>query len=780
MPEPLRVVGTSVPRVDGLAKVTGRAKYAIDLAVPGMAHGAVVRADRAHARIRDIDAGVAEAEPGVFAVVTGASVAPLDPRFGHVARDHPALARDRVLYHGEPVALVVAETLRAAERAARLVRVDYEELPPVLDADEALAEGAPILHPERPDRTKDAGLDQGGEVLEGNLCAAASVGWGDVDTAMEAADLVLEGEYRYPMLYGYAMEPYNAIASFEEGSLVVHSTAQHPYMVREDLARVFGLPLARVRVVVPYVGGGYGTKSYTKLEPLAALGAWATGRPVRVALSVEESILTTRSDAARIRARTAFAADGTLLARDFDVVLDSGAYTDNSPVVCAKLANRCFGPYRIGALRVRVRSAFTNTVPASSLRGFGAPQGSLAGELQMDQAAERLGIDPLELRLRNVAGPGEDVLPGKRGLDADLREDLRLLTRSLGWPAAAPGRSGGAQRDIAPGGMARWAGPPRGIGFGISASDAGAHPTSVAMVRLHADGSASAAVGATELGQGSRTVLSQILAEELGLPMEQVAIEAADTGATPYERTTGASRTTALVGRSLQAACADARRRIRELAAETAGVEPDAVADAPGGVAVGGDSLSYREVISGWFGAGGEVVGVGAVRRHGEFQAMPPFWEIGASGVVAAIDPETGRVRVEQLTTVGDVGFAINPALVHGQDLGAAMMGLGAALSEQLVYDGQTLANPNVVDYRVPRVSDMPERRDQILAERRDGIGPYGAKGAGEGALNPVGPAVAAAVGRAVGRYPTELPLTPERVWRLAREAAAAREAGRV
>jgi CO/xanthine dehydrogenase Mo-binding subunit len=753
----MRVAGQSVPRVDGPAKVTGRARYALDITLPGMVQGAVVRSERAHARIVAIDTAEAEALPGVLRVCTGASVAPLDPRFGHVVRDHPALAVDRVLYHGEPVALVVAGTRRAAERGARLVRVSYQELPAVMDADAALAEGAPLLHPERVERTKDEGLDQGGEALVGNLCAAAEYGWGDVDAAIEAADVVVEGSYRYPMLYGYAMEPYNAIAAFEEGSLVVYSTAQHPYMVREDLARIFDLPLARVRVVVPYVGGGYGTKSYTKVEPLAALGAWATGRPVRVALSVEESILTTRSDGARITASSAFASDGTLLARDFDVVMDSGAYTDNSPVVCTKLANRCFGPYRVGALRVRVRSAFTNTVPASSLRGFGAPQGNLAGELQMDEAADRLGIDALALRLRNVVRPGEQILPGKRGIDADLAADLELLTASLGWPdakdrpggdpSASPRRRAAIRRG---GGDSRGEG--RGIGFGISASDAGAHPTSVAMVRLHADGSASAAVGATELGQGSRTVLAQILAEELELPLERVAIIASDTGVTPYERTTGASRTTALVGRSLQAACADARRRVRELA--------------------GGEDGSYAEAIKRFFGAGGEVIGVGAVRRHGEFQAMPPFWEIGASGVVAAVDRETGRVRVEQLTTVGDVGFAINPALVHGQDLGAATMGLGAALSERLVYDGQTLSNPNVVDYRVPRCSDLPERLDQILAERGDGIGPYGAKGAGEGSLNPVGAAVAAAVGRALGRYPRELPLTPERVWRLAQTEA--------
>jgi CO/xanthine dehydrogenase Mo-binding subunit len=744
------VAGTSVPRVDGLAKVTGRATYAVDLAIPGAAHGVAVRSDRAHARIVSIDAAAAETVAGVLAVVTAQGVAPVDVRFGHISRDHPALAVDKVRYHGEPVALVVAETRRAAERAARLVRVEYDDLPAVIDADEALADGAPLLHETHPGRVGDEGFhNTGGDSLVGNLCAENLLEWGDLDAAFERADLVVEGEYRYPMLYGYAMEPYNATAVFEEGALTVYTTAQHPYMVRDDLALMFRLPLARVRVVVPYVGGGYGTKSYTKVEPLAALGAYATRRPVRVALSVEEAIFTTRSDSARMRARSAFRADGTLLAREFDIVMNSGAYSDNSPLVCAKLANRCFGPYRIPALRVRCRSAFTNTTPASSLRGFGAPQGNLAGELQMDEAADKLGIDARELRLLNVVRPGEEILPGKRGVDADLSADLRLLTDSLGW------------------------GERPGVGFALAASDAGAHPTSVTLVRLHADGSASCAAGATELGQGSRTVLSQILADGLGLPFGRVAIVAADTAVTTYERTTGASRTTTLVGRALLAACADARAKIRELAAELVDGE---LSDIPGGVRAGGRDLSYGEVIRGWFGSGGEVVGVGTIRKHGEFEKLPPFWEIGASGVVAEVDMETGRVEIEQLTTVGDVGFAINPALVHGQDLGAAMMSLGAARSEELVYDGSTLSNPNVVEYRVPRVSDLPKRIHQILAERRDGIGPFGAKGGGEGAGNPIGAAVAAAVGRLLGRYPHELPLTPERVWRLAQETAGSRE----
>ena len=745
-----RVVGTEAKRADGIAKVTGAARYAIDLTVPGMAHAIVIRSTRAHAKIVRIDREAAERSPGVLKVVTGDDLiaAGWTPYYGHVVLDHPVLAIERVRYHGEPVALVVAETLLDAAEGADLVEIEYEELPAVIDADDALKEGAPILHERRGERVGDEGMDQGEGELVGNVCAFARVEWGELEAAFAKAHLVVEGEYRYPMLYGYAMEPYNALALFDQGDLVVYSTAQHVYMVRRDLARMFDLPLARMRVTSPYVGGGYGTKSYTKIEGACAMGAYFTGRPVKLDLSVEEAMLTTRSDASHIRARTAFDKDGMILARDFDIVLNSGAYTDNSPLVNSKTANRCFGPYRIPALRVVSRSMFTNTVPASSLRGFGAPQGNIGGELQMDEAAHKLGIDPVELRLRNLVGPGETFLPGRRPLDADLKDDLRCLVMSLGWPGE--------------GGLT--------IGFGVSASDAGAYPTSTAALRIHSDNSVTLFTGSTELGQGSRTVLSQIVAEELGVPLDRVSLVGGDTGVVTYERTTGASRTTTVTGRAVQEACRDARRRVRDLAADVFKAERDAVADAPAGVRVNGQELSYGEVIERWFGAGGEVLGHGAVRKADGFAQMPPFYEIGCSGVALSIDRETGVVRVEKLATVGDVGFAINPALVHGQDLGAATMGMGAALREELIYEGEQLVNSNVVDYRVPRFGDQPREIDLILAERRDGAGPYGAKGAGEGAGNTIGSAVAAAIGRAIGVFPHELPATPERVWRLLRD----------
>lgn len=754
-----RQAGRSVRRTDFAEKVTGAARYCVDLALDGMLHAQVVRSDRAHARIIAVHADEARSAPGVAAVVTSADLAGLFPRFGHIIPDHCILATGKVRYYGEPVALVVAETLFQAADAAELVTVDYEDLPAVMTAQQALAPDAPLVH-EEPYTTGDDSsfleLPAGGEQADhsagrSNIAHHVTLEWGDVDAALAASAVVVETRAQFPMLYAYAMEPYNAVASFRDGSLVVHSSAQHPFMVRDDLARIFGLPLSRVRVVVPYLGGGYGSKSYTKVEPMAAVASWATGRPVKLVLNVEESIYTTRVDSARLRMRSGFDSAGQLLARDCDIELDSGAYADNSPLVLDKAVNRCFGPYRIPDLRVRGRSVYTNTSPASSYRGFGAPQGALAGETNLDQAAERLGISPADIRRRNLVGPKEELLPGKRPMDADLPADLELLTASL---------AEGAQPQ--PGEL-------YGIGFACTASDAGAFPVSTATVRLATDGSVTVLTGSTEMGQGSRTVLGQIAADELSVDLDAVQVVQSDTAVTSYERTTGASRTTTLTGLAVQRACADVRARLRDMAAESFGCEISDVQVDGGRVRGPGDhDVSLGAAVTAWFGSNsGEVTGVGIVRRSGETAMMPPFWEIGMAGLALAIDPQTGRIRVDQLVTVGDVGFALNPRAVEGQDLGAATQGIGMALFEELVYDGPQIVNPNIVEYRVPKTTDLPRRIDTMLAQRGDGIGPYGAKGSGEGALNPIAAAAAAAVARATGRWSLTLPLTPERVWRL-------------
>jgi CO/xanthine dehydrogenase Mo-binding subunit len=751
-----RVAGQSVRRRDLVEKVTGAAVYTTDVLPSGCLHAKVVRSTRAHARLAGIDASAALAAPGVVAVVTAADLGGLFPRFGHIIPDHCILAIDKVRYYGEPVALVVAENALAAADGAALVEVDYQDLPAAMTAEAALAGDAPLLHEIEYGASGDESFAQmaatpgGPETTDrDNIAHTVEISWGDVDAAFADAACVVEDEVHYPMLYAYAMEPYNAVATFQEGTLHVVSTAQHPFMVRTDLARIFALPLSRVRVEVPYIGGGYGSKSYTKVEPLAAVGAWKTGLPVKLVLDVEEAIYTTRADAARIRVRSGFDGAGHILAREFDIVLDSGAYADNSPLVLAKAVNRCFGPYRVPNLRVRGRSVYTNTSPASSYRGFGAPQGAFAGELNLDRAAHRLGVDGVEIRRRNLVAPGEEILPGKRGIDADLPADLELLAASLGRDAHAE--------------------PGYGVGIGLTASDAGAYPISTAIVRVQTDGSATVLSGSTEMGQGSRSVLAQIVAEELGIAIEAVHVVQSDTAASSYERTTGASRTTTLAGLAVQRACADARAKLAEMAAEVLECPAGVIRLSAGTVeGPGGTKIPFGDVISRWFGGdAGEVTGVGTLRRDGATAKMPPFWEVGAVGVEVAVDGETGVVSLEQLVTVADVGFAMNPKAVEGQDLGAATQGLGGALFEELVYDGPQLVNPNVVEYRVPRMKDLARKIDLMIVERGDGVGPYGAKGSGEGALNPMGAAVAAAVARATGKWPTRLPLTPERVWRL-------------
>ncbi|HYB71848.1 MAG TPA: molybdopterin cofactor-binding domain-containing protein, partial [Candidatus Sulfotelmatobacter sp.] len=378
-PGEFAVVNHSVPREDGVAKVTGRAIYTCDVVLEGMAWAKVLRSPLAHARIASIDVSAARRRPGVIDVLTGGDLQGLDPYYGHAVKDHPLLAIGKVRFRGEPVAVAIAEDEASAQEATEHIAVEYEELPAVLNCDAALAEGAPLVH----ERDYAEGAFRGFDDRRrgsGNICQAVHVAWGDVQRAFAAASRIVEGEFYFPMAYAYAMEPYVAIADYASKGLTVYSSAQHPFMVRHDLAGVFGLPLNRVRMIVPFVGGGYGSKSYTKIEPLAAACSWKVRRPVKLQLSVEEAILTTRGDDARVRIRTAVDARGRLLARQATIHLDTGAYAENSPLVCRKAANRVIGPYRIPNVEVECYAVYTNTVPASSFRGFGAAQVNFPAE----------------------------------------------------------------------------------------------------------------------------------------------------------------------------------------------------------------------------------------------------------------------------------------------------------------------------------------------------------------------------------------------------------------
>jgi CO/xanthine dehydrogenase Mo-binding subunit len=740
--------GHPVVRVDGVEKVTGAAIYSVDTGFPGTLFGAVVRSDRAHATVVEVDGALACGRRGVHRVVTFADLEGVDPYYGHHRRDHPVLAPGVVRFWGEPVAVVIAESRAVAEAAAREVVVSYEDLDPVMTVEKAMSPGAPLVHQDAPPTGTPIGPAFAGEQGT-NEAFTSDLGWGDVEAAMAEAAEVVTTRSHIPALYPYAMEPFSAHARFVGTALEVISPAQHPFQVQRSLARIFDLPLSSVRVQVPYIGGGYGSRSYAKLEPLVAACSWVMdGRPVAIHFDVEGSIYTSRSDEAWVTVKSGFDPTGRLLARDIEVVLNTGVYAENSPQILKRCATRCMGPYRVPALNVEARAVYTTTAPADSYRGLGTYHTNVACEANLDQAAERVGISPFEIRRRNLLRRGEVVVPGLRPLDADLVENLGLVEQALVRRASTP--------------STRY-----GVGVACTASNAGASPVSSAIVRMGVDGSVIVLTGSSEIGQGSRTVLAQIAATELGVDLSRISVKQSDTHGSPYEWSTGASRTTVVVGLSVQRACQDLITKLLTMAAESWG-PPDQDWKWDGNLArpLEGSPRTPQEVIAAWFGPNrGEVIGVGNTRQKNDIDPLPPFWELGMIGVEVAVDVDTGTITVEKLVSLADIGKAINPTTVKGQEIGAATQGLGAALFEELVYDGPQIVNSNMIEYRVPRTTDVPQTIETITVERQDGPGPYGSKGMGEGALTPVASAITAAVADATGTWFETTPITPEAAW---------------
>ncbi len=743
-------VGVAERRKDTGPKIRGQAEFAGDIEVPRMLHGKVLRSESPHARIVSIDTSAAEAMPGVATVLVGTDLEGFNPFWGHAIKDRSILAVDRVRFQGEPVAAVAAVDEATAEAALREIVVEYEELPVVDTVEAAIAEDAPLVHEEK----LEAGLFHGlGDIPEGegNVCYRYRLDAGSVELDEAEAELTVEGEYEFPAVYQYSMETHTVIADFGDGEITLWASCQHPFLVRAEIADLFKLPIGRVRVIVPYLGGGFGSKSYTKMEPLTTALSWKAGRPVRIQNRVDESMVTTRRHGMRCRMRTTATADGKLVSRSVRLWLDTGAYADNGPRVCATAGDAAPGPYRWDAVSVDANCVYTNTSPAGSYRAFGTVHVQWIGEMQVDELARRAGIDPLEMRRRNLLRKGEPVRPDGTGkpLDADLIGDVEKAAEAVGWDDPE----------------GEWAG--RGVAVGLLA--AGAHPVSRASVRMEADGSVEVNVGTTEMGQGARTVMAQIACQELEIDLSRVTVQGADTRFTPYDRSTGASRSTTLAGLAVQRAAADLRRRLVETAASGWEVAPGTLEVRDGVVRGSGREASYEDLIAARFGfVGGEVIGEGEVRPDhgsGSYAEGPVFWEVCIAAARVRVDPETGRIAVERTATIADVGKAINPLLVERQDEGAVLQGIGNALFEEMVFDGGFLTNDTLLDYRVPRIEDMPESMRGIIVENADGPGPYGAKGCGEGAQAATPAALATALADA-GVPMNELPLTPERVWR--------------
>ena len=754
---PLATVGRDVQRVDARAKVTGTARFGADMSVPGMLHAAVVRSPLPHARIRAIDTAAARELPGVAAVLTSEDLARVlaRRRFGPVVRDTPVLAEDVVRYEGEPVALVLAATPGAARAGAAAVGLNLEPLPVVATIEDALADGATQLH----------GASEGGEfggAWSGsadparNLAGQYHDSRGDVEAALAGAERVFAHQYRLAPLQHYALENHVATAVPGPDELVVHTPNQYPFLMVKLLAGLLGRPESAIRVVVPYVGGGFGSKEYVNVVPLAAAAAVAVGRPVRLELSVEESFRSSGRHGALVRFTTGVTG-GKIVARRIELLFDTGAYADQGPRVIRQAGYRSPGPYRIPNVQVDAYAVYTNKVPAGAYRGFGASQPIYGCECHMDEIARELELDPVAFREANLLALGDDFSPGDLPLDCDLPASLRMAVDSLGH----------ARGETLPDG--RLVGT--GVAVGVKNTASGRLP-SRAVVRLHRDGSATVLASGVELGQGSHTMLAQVAAEVLRCGIDRIRIAATDTGVTPFDQRTSSSRLTVHLGVAVQRAAEDARKQLLAVAARLGGVAADGLLLKGGLIAGDGVALSVDDVISApGSGLGGEVIGVGTVDQDAPeaptaFGMRAGYWEGSVGAARVAVDPRTGAVEVLDYVTVADVGRVINPHGAHGQEVGGVVMALGHALSEALGFKQGYLTNPSPVDYRLPLATDVPGRVESLFIERGDGPGPFGAKGLGESSIITVAPAVANAVAAATGVRVRDLPIRPWHVWR--------------
>ena len=756
-------VGKRVPRLESREKVEGRAQYIDDLYRPGMLHGAILQSPYPHAHIRGYDCSEALAMPGVHAVVTGADFAEPN-RMGAFIKDEHALAKGKVRYVGEPVAAVAAETEAIARAAAQAIRVDFEELPALLSPQEALDSGVHIHEEvERYFKVFDAGS-------RGNLCSRTEFSEGDIDRGLRESDLVFEHHFETQAQAHVALEPCGALAEVDpQGRLTVWSANQSVFRVQACVSEGLGIPMARIRCLTPRVGGAFGNKMEPHVQPIAAALALKAKRPVKIILSREEDFEMVRArHPFRIRIKTGVKRDGTFVAREVEVLLDCGAFADDSPgvlgfgLLCAR------GPYRFPNVRCHGRLVYTNKLRFGAFRGFGNPQVSFAGESQIDDIAEKLGMDPIELRLKNIIRGDDRWFGGQVLFSNGLRECVERAREASGWKKGAPAPS-------APGKM-------RALGFALCGQQSGLLATG-AILRVLEDGTVVLNVGAVDIGQGSDTVLSQMCAEALKIPLENVAFVSPDTDGSPYNWGTTASRVTFMTGRSVVGAAAEVEKQLKRHAAEMleCAVE-DLELVAGGAVAVKGvpeKKVGFFEIAkrSHWF-AGGPIIG-----NHSwayEHQTIDPkravaiglpFPRIGAYSFSAIcvdveVDETTGAGEVKRAWSACDVGRAINPLLVEGQIEGGFVQGMGLALLEEMVWDGARLANPTLMDYKVPTTLEAPYELVSIIVESHDTEGPFGAKSVGEVCLSPVPAAIGNALKRATGVRLFKLPFTPERILR--------------
>jgi CO/xanthine dehydrogenase Mo-binding subunit len=757
-------LGENFPRVDGPAKLRGWAQFTADVEMPGMVYAKVLRSSYPHARLTRVDGSRAKKLPGVVAVLTRDDLKGMNAYFGPVVKDQAVVAVDRVRYVGDIIAAVAAVEKDIAEEALELIAVDYEPLAAVFDPAEAVKPGAPILHIES--ARSETRLDRAQFQFEknSNVLSVYHAEQGDVAVGFKAADEIFEDVYSSQKIQHGHIEPHAALAYWEPGGkLVIYTSTQNPSSIRAQLAELFDLPQSKVRVIVPYVGGGYGGKVHPRLEPLTAALARQAHRPVQWVLTREEVFLTAHCHASVVKIKTGVKRDGTIIARQVEGIYDTGAYALTGPSTTKNGGEVAGGPYRIAHQDLTTYCVYTNTPPTGPYRGFGVPQVCWAYESQMDDIARRLGIDPLELRLKNLVQEGDVFVTGDKLVSVGIAKCLKGAAEAVGWK----GKEEQGSREPS--------GKVRGKGLAVMIKTTMTPSNSSALVRLNADGSAVLLTSSVEIGQGTQTSLAQIVAEELGISPERVSVTFPDTDVTPFDQSTSSSRTVFTMGGAARQAAEQVRRQLLEIGANVleADVEdlelvegnmqvkgaPDKkksisqLFQARYGAAVGSMAASYDSQTSG---------GVDARTGKGKASA---FFFLSACAAEVEVDTETGKVTIEQVVSAVDAGKAVNPRQCHMQNEGSMIMSLGSALFEEMVFDNGQPINSTFLEYMPPSMEDHPRRFESVLVETPHPEGPFGAKGVGEAALGPVEPAIGNAVANALGgiRF-RDLPLRPDRV----------------
>jgi len=759
MTQEFAFIGQRVPKLDAIDKVTGRAIYGHDMKLPRMLYGKILRSERAHARILNIDTSRAKKLPGVKAVITGYDIP--DIRVGF-ARDHPVLKTGKVRSFRDEIAAVAAVDEDTAQEALELIKVEYEDLPAVFDPEEAMKPGAPLIH----------------EGAERNILSLMSQSYshGDVEKGFAESDVVIEDRFTLPRVAHCCMGTSFCLASFDNaGNLTVWNSSQMPFMSQRELSTALKMPPEKIRVIKATIGGGFGSKLDTyPFEPICVLLAQKTGRPVRIIFTREEEFIASPTRQPVIcDIKSGAKRDGTLMARQARMILDNGAYSSWGATTPLVMMQTISSLYRVPNVKYDVLVVYTNNPYAGAMRGYGNPQATFVVESHTDMLAHELGMDPVEFRLKNANQPGDVTGQGVRITSCGLRECIEKAAEKMRRGDTGTRRHG----DSSPLPVS----PSPCLGWGMACQlhvggGARIYPSDGCGTTIKVDdyGKVTVITGSSDMGQGSETAIAQIVAEEMGVPVESITVLNTDTDITPWDVGAHASRTTFIAGNSARLAAADAKRQILEAAAQAYNQKIENLDMRAGQIFVKGEpeeGIPYAKAIrAGHFRPDGDVILARGwyepptEKQDKEFRGnISATYGFAAQAAEVEVDTETGEVKVLRIAAAHDVGRAINPMAVEGQIEGGVAMGLGYALSEELVLQEGRLLNPNFADYALPTALDMPPI-ETIIVETIDPEGPFGAKGMAEPANNPTAPAIANAVYDAVGVRIKDLPITAEKV----------------